>query len=80
MMEAKDILAGCILSQGGKPIAGEPVSDNVAVNPVTGGPFVQADGLQVVGALKAAYPRCVFTWLSTPVKVAPKPKAKSEGP
>lgn len=73
-METKEILAGCQLMQEGKPLTAEPVAGTVAVRPIAGGPFVQANGVDLVNALSAAYPKCQFLFLSNPAK-----KAKSGG-
>lgn len=65
-METKEILAGCQLMQEGKPLTAEPVAGTVAVRPIAGGPFVQANGVDLVNALSAAYPKCQFLYLSNP--------------
>lgn len=77
MLDVKAIKAGCVLSQGGKPLGGEPV-DNVVVQPIAKGPFAQANGQEVVSALQAEHPKCRFLWLSRPVKAPAKGKDKDE--
>ena len=72
-MEAKEILAGCLVTKEGKPLSAEPVSGTIAVRPLANGKFVQANGLDVVNALSAAYPKCQFLWLAKPIE----PKASS---
>lgn len=67
-MNVKEIIAGCQLVKEGKPLVGEPVSGTIAVRPISGGPFVQVNDVDVVEALSRAYPKCRFLFLATPVK------------
>jgi hypothetical protein len=75
-IEAKDIKVGLAFFQDGKQVE-KPVSGNYAVRPVAGGPLVKVSGSDVLDALKADNPKCIFLWLSTPVKASVK-KAKEE--
>lgn len=77
-MVAKEIVAGCQLMQEGKPLAGEPVSGTVAVRPLANGPFVQANGVDLVSTLQAAYPKCQFLWLAKPAVKAAQGDGKSK--
>jgi len=76
--DVKSVLQGVVLKQGGKVVDGEPQSDNYAVYPVKGGPFEVISGAEVVKALKAAYPRCIFTWCAKAVETAAQPKGKGK--
>ena len=77
-MKIDEVLKGVVIKQQGKPIEGEPVSDNHQVHPIAGGAFVQANGQDVVATLKAAYPKCLFTWFATPVKVKAAKDSKDD--
>jgi hypothetical protein len=66
------VLGSVVLSKGGKAVDGKPESGNYAVRPVEGTALVVMPGHEVVALLKAAFPLCVFTWLSKPAKKADK--------
>ena len=66
--ELKDILAGVSLTQAGKPVSGEALADNIVVRPLKGGPYVKANGQEVLAVLRAAHPKAAFLWISDPAK------------
>jgi hypothetical protein len=67
-IEVKELQAGLVITQDGKRVA-EPKAGNCAVRPVAGGAFVKANGQDVIKDLGILFPKCVFLWLSKPVKV-----------
>lgn len=73
-IEVKD-LAGLAFFQDGKRVK-VPVKGNYAVRPVAGGPFVNANGQEVLKDLAVLVKDCVFLWLSA--KAAPA-KASDDG-
>ncbi len=62
-IEAKELKAGLAFIQDGKRVA-TPKSDNYAVRPVAGGPFVKANGQEVIKDLREQFPGCRFLWLA----------------
>ena len=67
-IEAKELKAGLVITQEGKRVI-EPEEGNCAVRPVAGGAFVKANGQDVIRDLGILFPKCLFLWLSKPVKV-----------
>ena len=71
-IEAKELKAGLVITQEGKRVV-EPKAGNCAVRPVAGGAFVKANGQDVIRDLGILFPKCVFLWLSKPIKeIAPE--------
>lgn len=76
-VDIKTLLAGVVLVKAGKIVDGEPTDDNYSVYPAKGSPLAVIPGHEVVKALKAAYPKAVFTWLATPIaRSEPKSEPK----
>jgi len=78
-MDPKQIISGCLLIKEGKPLIAEPVSGTIAVRPLANGVFTQVNGVDVVDALSAAYPKCHFLWLAKPA-AAPEVTAPPAAP
>jgi hypothetical protein len=64
-IETKELKSGLAFIQDGKRVA-TPKSDNYAVRPVAGGPFVKANGQEVIKDLREQFPGCRFLWLAKP--------------
>jgi hypothetical protein len=64
-IDAKELRAGLAFIQDGKRVA-TPKADNYAVRPVAGGPFVKANGQDVIKDLREQFPACRFLWLAKP--------------
>ena len=79
IMDPKQIISGCLLIKEGKPLIAEPVSGTIAVRPLANGVFTQVNGVDVVDALSAAYPKCHFLWLAKPA-AAPEVTAPPAAP
>jgi hypothetical protein len=77
-IEVKELQAGLVITKDGKRVA-EPKAGNCAVRPVAGGPFVKANGQDVIKDLGILFPKCVFLWLSKPVKVKDDGDGKKSG-
>lgn len=77
-IEAKELQAGLVITQDGKRVV-EPKAGNCAVRPVAGGAFVKANGQDVIRDLAILFPKCVFLWLSKPVKVKDDGDGKKPG-
>jgi len=67
-LEAKEIAAGLAIVQDGKRVE-LPKSGNYAVRPVAGGPYIKANGQDVIKDLAQLFPGCVFLWLSKAFEV-----------
>jgi hypothetical protein len=74
-IEGKKILSGLIMQQNGKALTGEPEAGNVAVAAKPDSPLIGISAVEIVAALTAAYPRCVFTFCAAGFP-APKEPAK----
>lgn len=57
------LLAKLVLVQKGKRVDGKPVSDNYGVAPKAGAKDLP-DWKIILDTLRAAFPRCVFTYLA----------------
>ena len=78
-IEAKDLKTGLAFVQDGKRVS-EPKAGNYAVRPIAGGPFVKANGQDVVNELRAQFPGCQFLWLSKPFDAKPSKDKPQEDP
>ena len=58
----KRLVEGLLLRQHGKAVEGEPERDNYAVT-FAEGKANGRDPREIIEALAAAYPLCVFTWV-----------------
>jgi hypothetical protein len=76
-IEIKTLLENVVLVKGGKVVTDAPVSDNYGVHPVEGSALALMPGQEVLKVLQEAFPKCVFTWLSEPMKKG-KAAAKDE--
>ena len=76
-IEVKTLLDNVILVQGGRVVR-EPEKDNYAVHPARGSALALMPGHEVLKQLKAAYPKCVFTWFAKPFVPAPAPEAPTK--
>jgi hypothetical protein len=73
-IDAKTVLGAVVLVGAGKVVAGEPVADNYAVHAKPGSALAAMPGEEVLKVLRAAYPRCVFTWCAKAAPVEEKPE------
>jgi len=75
-IDIKTLLDNVVLVQNGKAVA-TPEKDNYAVHPAKGSALALMPGHEVLKQLKAAYPKCVFTWFAKPAPVPAPAVAKS---
>lgn len=70
-VDIKLLLGSVVLVKGGKVVK-TPTSDNYEVHPAKGSPLALMPPQAIVLQLEAAYPKCVFTWFSSPIEILPE--------
>lgn len=78
--EKTSVLDGLVVTREGKPAAAPEAGATYAVRPAAGGQMVKANGPEVIGRLRAAFPGAHFLWLSKPAAAAAaKPQGGDKG-